>query len=85
MEITELFEYHFSQCQDLELAEDNFREEIEGDPALKKNYKEWCDEMGYTDRKGFRSYFINKHDSDNIWDDMYPNREELEEYDFGMK
>lgn len=85
MEITELFEFHLSQCQDMELAEENFREEMESNPDLKKQYKEWCEEMGYTERKGFKSYFLNKSESDNIWDSIYPNREELEGYDFDLK
>ncbi|MEG0948021.1 MAG: hypothetical protein RR212_07350 [Bacteroidales bacterium] len=84
MEITELFEFHMSQFNDMELAEENFREEIEHHPDLKQQYKNWCEEMGYSDRKGFRSYFLNKGEADNIWSDMYPNREELEEYDFDL-
>ncbi|MEG1587106.1 MAG: hypothetical protein RR346_09535 [Bacteroidales bacterium] len=85
MEITELFEFYFSQFQDIALAEENFRENMQQDPELKKHYKEWCDEMGYTERKGFKSYFMNKSDSENFWEAMYPNREELEEYDFDTK
>lgn len=84
MEITELFEFHMSQFSDIELAEENFREEINNNPRLKQQYKEWCDELGYSERKGFRSYFLNKTESDNIWDSMYPNPEELEEYDFNL-
>lgn len=84
MEITELFEFHMSQFDDIELAEESFREEIGHSPALKQQYKGWCEEMGYSDRKGFKTYFLNKGETDTIWLDMYPNREELEEYDFNI-
>lgn len=85
MKITDVFEFHMAQFGDIHQAEDNFRDELESDPKLQKLYKDWCDEMGYSERKGFRSYFINKAEEESIWDEIYPNSEELDEYDFHMK
>ncbi len=79
--ITEVFENFFNQYQDMELAEESFRETMQTDSDLKEMYREWCDETGYTNKKGFRSYFQNKHESDNIWDSIFPNSEEYEGYD----
>ena len=52
------------------------------DSDLKNLYADWCDEMGYTERKGFKSYFLNKSEGENIWDTIFPNAEELEGYEF---
>ena len=82
MEITEIFESFYKQFERLDLAEDNFMETLKENAEMKKQYENWCDEMGYSVRKGFKSYFMNKSDSESIWDSFYPNREELDEYDF---
>lgn len=82
MEITELFEHYFSQTEDMTLAEELFREHLKTNTVLKLQYQDWCDEMGYTDRKGFRSYFINKNETESIWDTIFPNAEEYDEYEF---
>ncbi|MEG1617198.1 MAG: hypothetical protein RR202_12175 [Bacteroidales bacterium] len=82
MEITEVFEIHFQNYGEIELAEESFRESMKDNAPLKSQYRDWCDDMGYTDRKGFRSYFINKNDSESIWDSIFPNKEEYEEYEF---
>ena len=79
--ITDVFESFFQRYKDLELAEEAFREEMAHDDELKNMYIEWCDEIGYSDRKGFKTYFENKHESDNIWDSIFPNSEEYEGYE----
>ncbi len=71
----------YANSNNLHVAEDEFFNAIEENEELRERYKEWCDEMGYTMRKGFRSHIIDQ-DSDNIWDSMYPNKEELEGYEF---
>ena len=82
--IVEIFEGVFSNSDhNLKVAEEEFRELVKADPDVKRIYQEWCDEMGYTERKGFKSYFINKSESDdNIWDTIFPNSEELDGYEF---
>ncbi|MDO5570370.1 MAG: hypothetical protein Q4F97_02755 [Bacteroidales bacterium] len=85
MEITDVFEFHYNESHDVNEAEQSFREAMKNDSNLKDLYRNWCDEMGYTERKGFKSYFINKAEGDNIWDSIFPNKEELDEYDFDSK
>ena len=81
--IIEVFERLYQENgKDVEAADESFREEMKEDPALKELYISWCDEMGYTERKGFRSYFLNKSESENIWDSIFPNKEEYDGYDF---
>lgn len=83
MEITEVFEKYYSKSNhDIELAEERFRDDMKKDSDLKNLYADWCDEMGYTERKGFKSYFLNKSEGENIWDTIFPNAEELEGYEF---
>lgn len=79
MEITGLFEIYLDRCNgEIDMAEDYFREAMKEDVRLKKEYQEWCDEMGYTDRKGFRVYFVNRNNPENLWDSFF---NELKEYD----
>lgn len=84
MEIPDIFEFHITQYSEIELAEQSFREELKTNSKLKKEYIEWCDELGYSERKGFKSYFINKQESEGIWDSIFPNKEEYEEYEFSL-
>ena len=85
MKITDVFDFYLSQFADIHMAEDNFRDELEGDPELRQQYKDWCDEMGYSERIGFRCYNINRAEAESIWDEIYPNAEELDGYDFGRR
>ena len=82
-DIVEIFENIFSESDyNLKIAEEDFRDLIKTDIKVKTIYEDWCDEMGYSLRKGFKSYFINKNESDNIWDTIFPNSEELDGYEF---
>ncbi len=82
-DIQDIFENIFSESDyDLKTAEEEFRELLKTDVNVKSIYKEWCDEMGYTERKGFKSYFVNKNESETIWDTIFPNAEELDGYEF---
>ncbi len=71
----------YANSPDIHVAEDNFFKAIEDDDNARELYREWCDEMGFSLKKGFRLHIIDQ-ESDNIWDSMYPNREELDGYDF---
>ena len=72
MEITDLFEIYLERSNgDIEKAEEYFREAMSEDNRLHKEYLEWCDEVGYTNRKGFKCYFMNKPDNDPTWDHYF--------------
>ncbi len=80
-DVTEIMQAFYVKHNDLVISEKRFHETLELDKELRELYKEWCDDMGVSERKGFR-YYIENQEQDTIWDSMYPNREELEEYEF---
>ena len=41
------------------------------DPELRKEYKEWCDECGYTEKHGFKEFSEEYLESqDSIWESL---------------
>ena len=80
-DVTEIMQAFYAKHNDLVISEKRFHETLELDKQLKELYREWCEDMGVSERKGFRNYIENQ-EQDTIWDSMYPNREELEEYEF---
>ncbi len=65
--IISLIEQHHS----LDMAEDDFRKVLSSDHDFRAEYRHWCDEMGYTERHGFRDYaaeYLSQKDS--VWDSL---------------
>lgn len=66
MEITELIQNLLSQLKSVDIAESEFKRMINDDEVLKAQFKEWCDEMGYSTRTAFKFYsqeYLESHDS----------------------
>ena len=80
--ITELFETLIKQYRELEPSLAAFKQALEEDITLQDEYTEWCDAMGYSEKKGFEEFYYEyiEH-SDSIWDSIYPNKEEFVGYD----
>ena len=80
--ITELFERLIKQYRELEPSLAAFKQALEEDITLQDEYTEWCDAMGYSEKKGFVEFYYEyiEH-SDSIWDSIYPNKEEFDGYD----
>ena len=55
-DINELIKNLISQTGALDIAHSEFRRMIADDPDLRAEYKEWCEDMGYTERTGFLEY-----------------------------
>ncbi len=67
-EITEIIENLLNESPMLADAEAEFKRMIGEDSDLRRNYREWCHEMGYTERNGFREYGLEYLDGKNeIW------------------
>ena len=67
-EITEIIENIVDESPTLDDAEAEFKRMIAEDPDLRKRYREWCHEMGYVERNGFRNYGLEYLDGKNdIW------------------
>ena len=80
--ITELFESLIKQYRELEPSLAAFKQAREEDITLQDEYTEWCDAMGYSEKKGFVEFYYEyiEH-SDSIWDSISPNKEEFDGYD----
>lgn len=56
IEIEKIFDSIVSQNRSADTAESDFKKMINEDRELKKAYKEWCAENGYTTKYGFLEY-----------------------------
>lgn len=55
----------------IDIAEHEFKKSISEDADLKAEYKEWCDEAGYTERHGFREFAEEYLENiDSVWDSL---------------
>lgn len=65
--IQELLSHHRS----IDIAESEFRRMMDDDEELRVDYKNWCEENGYTEKHGFRYYCEEYLDSqDSIWESL---------------
>lgn len=55
-DFNELIQNILSQTGALDMALSEFKRMIADDPDLKAEYKEWCEEMDYSERTGFTEY-----------------------------
>lgn len=59
MHILELFDLILSRQRSVDMAESEFRMMIAEDPALRKQYRDWCKREGLTEKTGFIYYCNN--------------------------
>ena len=53
----------------LDMAERDFRRLLDEDPSLHRQYKEWCAETGYSERRGFVEYGHSyMEEESSMWD-----------------
>ncbi|MDE6644360.1 MAG: hypothetical protein K2K27_09710 [Muribaculaceae bacterium] len=55
-DFNELIQNLLTQTGALDMAISEFKRMIADDPELKAEYKEWCEQMGYSERTGFSEY-----------------------------
>ncbi len=68
-DITMVFEELIKQYHTLDMAEEMFRAQLEEDERLAEDYKEWCDTLGISERKGFASFYEEYMElQGSIWD-----------------
>lgn len=71
IDITEIFHNVLSQFGSVDIAEAEFKKMIHEDPELKQAYREWCHEVGSSEKNGFFDYCDEYMDSqDSIWDTL---------------
>lgn len=75
---TDLFHDLLQSCGSVDIAEAEFKRMIADSPELRAEYRRWCSEYGYTERRGFLDYAEEYLDEQNSkWDTLtdYDNQE----------
>ncbi|MCM1164054.1 MAG: hypothetical protein NC339_07395 [Muribaculaceae bacterium] len=71
MEITDYFTSLLTEYGSVDIAEAEFKKRIHEDPDLRKQYREWCHDVGSTEKNGFMDFCEEYLESqDNIWDNL---------------
>ncbi|MCH5246405.1 MAG: hypothetical protein J1E84_08065 [Muribaculaceae bacterium] len=69
--ITDIFDYILKQADSIDIAESEFKKLIHEDPEIKQMYRDWCHEVGSSEKNGFLDYCEEYMDSQNsIWDTL---------------
>lgn len=67
-EITRIFENYISEYGSVDIAESEFKKALHEDPQLRTAYRDWCHEVGSTEKDGFTDYCDEYLDSQNdVW------------------
>ncbi|MCH5325824.1 MAG: hypothetical protein J1E29_01315 [Duncaniella sp.] len=70
-DITEYFADMIRQYESIDIAEAEFKKQIHEDPELRARYRDWCHEVGSSEKRGFLDYCDEYLDSqDTIWDNL---------------
>lgn len=62
-DITAFFNQLIRQSGTMDIAKAEFSRILADDIDLQNDYREWCEDMGYTERKGFDHYCEEYMDS----------------------
>jgi len=70
-DITQLFIEILHQADSVDVAESEFKKMIGEDEELHHRYREWCHEVGSSERKGFLD-FCDEYlaDRESVWDNL---------------
>lgn len=55
-ELTDLFDAVIEQTGSFDIAEADFKRMVAEDADLKARYRQWCHDMGTSERRGFADY-----------------------------
>lgn len=54
--ITDIFNDYLENFSSVDMAEFEFKKAIHADDSLRANYREWCHEVGSSEKNGFFDY-----------------------------
>lgn len=78
--ITDCFNSLLREYGSVDIAEAEFKRMIHEDASLKAAYREWCEEVGSSEKKGFMDYCEEFFDSqDSIWENLKDEYEDEDE------
>lgn len=70
-DITDLFVEIIRQAGSIDVAESDFKKRIGEDDELRKEYRQWCHEVGSSERRGFLDFCDEYLDNmDSVWDSL---------------
>lgn len=70
-EMHDLFVHIINQTDSLDMAESEFRHLLVDDPELRRQYREYCREMGTSERNGFKDFCEEfMQEQDNVWNSL---------------
>ena len=77
-DITDIFNSYLANHKSVDIAESAFKHDLSEDPELRQAYKDWCHEVGSSEKKGFLDYsdeYLARQDE--VWDSLndYDNEE----------
>lgn len=62
-DIEEVFEQVISMGGSLDMVERDFKRMLEDDVKLRRAYRNWCEEHGYSEKHGFMEYCSERMDA----------------------
>ena len=69
--ITDFFNEMLQQYGSIDIAEAEFKKLVHENPELRERYREWCLELGISEKKVFLDYCDEYFESqDSIWDNL---------------
>ena len=69
--ITDLFNDMLQQYGSVDIAEAEFKKMIHEDPEIRNQYRDWCHEVGSSEKRGFLDYCEEYLESqESIWDNL---------------
>ena len=70
-DITDLFNDMLQQYGTVDIAEAEFKKMIHEDPEIRNQYRDWCHEVGSSEKRGFLDYCEEYLESqESIWDNL---------------
>jgi len=77
IDITAIFTHYIEQYDSIDIAESEFKKNMHEDSELRAAYRQWCHEVGSSEKNGFfdfcDEYLDNKND---IWDSLSSDYDE---------
>ncbi len=70
-DITDLFNDMLQQYGSVDIAEAELKKMIHEDPEIRNQYRDWCHEVGSSEKRGFLDYCEEYLESqESIWDNL---------------
>ncbi|ROT04060.1 hypothetical protein EEL49_11915 [Muribaculaceae bacterium Isolate-104 (HZI)] len=70
-DITEVFNHYLDQYDSIDIAEAEFKKNLHEDSQLRDEYREWCHNVGCTEKSGFIDYAEEYVENQNdVWNSL---------------